>query len=90
MFEILLFDVWKGLDMVFVDLRHLFFGQLLLFMCMHGDFEIFGGLLLGGSHCVAELDLELREYSDLALFFLNAPYQCPTIVHSSLLRQLFF
>ena len=83
----LLFDVWEGLELVLVHLRNVFFGQLLLFMCMHGDFEIFGGLLLGGSSPGAELDLELREYSDLALFFLNAPYQCPTIVHSSLLRQ---
>ena len=41
-FEILLFDVWKGLDMVFVDLRHLFFGQLLFFIYIYiGDFEIF-------------------------------------------------
>ena len=57
----LLFDVWEGLDLVLVHLRHLFFGQLLLFMCMHGDFEIFGGLLLGGSDGQGELDLELRE-----------------------------
>ena len=59
-------------------------------MCMHGDFEIWGRLLLAGSYSESELDLELREYSDLALFFLNAPYQCPTIVHSSLVRQLIF
>ena len=70
----LLFDVWEGLELVLVHLRNLFFGQLLLFMCMHGDFEIFGGLLLGGSYSASELDLELREYSDLVLFFLNALY----------------
>ena len=58
----LLFDVWKCLDLVFVHLRNLFFGQLLLFMCMYGDFEIFWGVLLGGSSGVSELDLELREY----------------------------
>ena len=57
----LLFDVWEGLELVLVHLRNLLFGQLLLFMCMHGDFEIFGGLLLGGSYLQAELDLELRE-----------------------------
>ena len=57
----LLFDVWEGLELVLVHLRNLFFGQLLLFMCMHGDFEIFGGLLLGGSYSPGELDLELRE-----------------------------
>ena len=86
----LLFDVWECLDLVFVHLRNLFFGQLLLFMCMYGDFEVLGREHLEGSHSAAELDLELREYSDLALFFLNAPYQCPTIVHSSLVRQLIF
>ena len=80
----LLFDVWKGLEWVFVHLRHLFFGQVLLFMCMHGDFEIFGGLLLGGSSAGAELDLELRESMGLALFCLNALISCPDTVHSSL------
>ena len=85
-----LFDVWEGLELVLVHLRQLFFGQLLLFMCMYGDFEVLGREHLEGSHFEAELDLELREYSDLALFFLNAPYQCPTIVHSSLVRQLIF
>ena len=57
----LLFDVWEGLELVLVHLRNLFFGQLFLFMCMHGDFEVFGGLLLGGSYWRGELDLELRE-----------------------------
>ena len=47
-------------------------------------------VLLGGSSPGPDLDLKLGEYSDLALFFLNAPYQCPTIVHSSLIRQLIF
>ena len=80
----LLFDVWKCLDLVFVHLRNLSFGQVLLFMCMHGDFEIFGGLLLGGSSAAAELDLELRESMGLALFCLNALISCPDTVHSSL------
>ena len=80
----LLFDVWEGLELVLVHLRNLFFGQLLLFMCMHGDFEIFGGLLLGGSQCADELDLELRESMGLALFCLNALISCPDTVHSSL------
>ena len=80
----LLFDVWKGLEWVFVHLGNLFFGQVLLFMCMHGDFEIFGGLLLGGSSAGAELDLELRESMGLALFCLNALISCPDTVHSSL------
>ena len=73
----LLFDVWEGLELVLVHLRNLLFGQLLLFMCMHGDFEIFGGLLLGGSYLVAELDLKLRKYSDLILFCLNGLLSCP-------------
>ena len=67
-----LFDVWKGFQLVFVHLRQLFFGQVLIVRYMHGDFEIFGGLLLGGSYLVAELDLELRESMDLALFCLIA------------------
>ena len=57
----LLFDVWEGLELVLVHLRNLFFGQLLLFMCMHGDFEIWVRLLLEGTHLGGELDLELRE-----------------------------
>jgi len=80
----LLFDVWEGLQLVLVHLRHLFFGQLLLFMCMYGNFEIFGGLLLEGSYRLAELDLELRESMGLALFCLNALISCPDTVHSSL------
>ena len=83
----LLFDVWEGLELVLVHLRNLFFGQLFLFMCMYGDFEIFWGVLLGGSCPGSDLDLELREYSDLALSFLNALYQCPITVHSSFGRQ---
>ena len=47
-------------------------------------------VLLGGSCPGSDLDLELREYSDLALSFLNALYQCPITVHSSFGRQLFF
>ena len=80
----LLLDVWEGLELVLVHLRNLLFGQLLLFMCMHGDFEIFGGLLLGGSYYGSELDLELRESMGLALFCLNALISCPDTVHSSL------
>ena len=80
----LLFDVREGLELVFVHLRNLFFGQLLLFMCMYGDFEIFWGLLLGGSSAVPDLDLELRESMGLALFCLNALISCPDTVHSSL------
>ena len=57
----LLFDVWEGLELVLVHLRNLFFGQLLLFMCMYADFEIIWGVHLGGSYFVSELDLELRE-----------------------------
>ena len=72
----LLFDVWEGLELVLVHLRQLFSGQLFLFMCMYGDFEIFGGLLLGGSECASELDLELRESMGLALFCLNALISC--------------
>ena len=53
-------------------------------MCMYGDFEIFGGLLLGGSECGSELDLKLRESMGLALFCLNALISCPDTVHSSL------
>ena len=83
----LLFDVWEGLELVLVHLRNLFFGQLFLFMCMYGDFEIFWGVLLGGSYWEPDLDLELREYSDLALFFSNALISCTTTVHSSLIRQ---
>ena len=86
----LLFDVWEGLELVLVHLRNLFFGQLFLFMCMYGDFEIFRGVLLGGSCPGSDLDLELREYSDLALSFLNALYQCPITVHSSSGCQIFF
>ena len=67
-------DVWEGLELVLVHLRNLFFGQLLLFMCVYGDFEVLGREHLEGSHSAAELDLELREYSDLVLFFLNALY----------------
>merc|ERR1711951_120600 len=67
-FDILLFDVWKGLELVFVHLRQLFFGHLSLFICMYGDFGVLRRGLLGGSLSVPELDLELREYSDLALF----------------------
>ena len=80
----LLFDVWEGLELVLVHLRNLFFGQLLLFMCMYGDFEIFWGVLLGGSCAGTELDLELRESMGLALFCLNALISCPDTVHSSL------
>ena len=40
-FDMLLFDVWKGLELVFVHLRQLFFGHLSLFICMYGDFEFF-------------------------------------------------
>ena len=80
----LLFDVWEGLELVLVHLRHLFFGQLLLFMCMHGDFEIFLRELLAGSMVAAELDPELRESMGLALFCLIALCSCPDTVHSSL------
>ena len=79
----LLFDVREGLELVFVHLRNLFFGQLFLFMCMYGDFEIFWGVLLGGSYWEPELDLELREYSGLALFFLNALISCPNAMSKS-------
>ena len=37
---------------------------------------------------VSELDLKLREYSDLALFFLNAPISCPNTMQKSFLRQI--
>ena len=57
----LLFDVWEGLELVLVHLRNLFFGQLFLFMCMCGDFEVLGREHLEGSQCVDELDPELRE-----------------------------
>ena len=39
--DILLFDVWKGFELVFDHLRQLFFGHLSLFICMYGDFEFF-------------------------------------------------
>ena len=67
-FDILLFDVWKGFELVFDHLRQLFFGHLSLFICMYVDFGVLRRGLLGGSLSVPELDLELREYSDLALF----------------------
>ena len=67
----LLFDVWEGLELVLVHLRNLFFGQLLLFMCMHGDFEIFGGLLLGGSYEQGEMYMELRNSLSLGPFLLE-------------------
>ena len=42
-FDILLFDVWKGFELVFDHLRQLFFGHLSLFICMDGDLRFSGG-----------------------------------------------
>ena len=80
----LLFDVWEGLELFFGHLRNLFFGQLLLFMCMYAILRLFGGVHLGGSYFGSELDLELRESMGVALFCLNALISCPDTVHSSL------
>ena len=79
-----LLDVWEGLELVLVHLRNLLFGQLLLFMCMHGDFEVLGREHLERINEQAELDLELRGSMGLALFCLNALISCPDTVHSSL------
>ena len=36
------FDVWMSFELVFVDLRHLFFEQIFIFIYIYiGDFEIF-------------------------------------------------
>ena len=42
-FDILLFDVWKGFELVFDHLRQLFFGHLSLFICMHGNLRFSWG-----------------------------------------------
>ena len=54
-----------------------FFGQLLLFMCMHGNFEIFGREHLDGSLVGAELDLELRNFWSMVPFLLKCSTHIP-------------
>ena len=52
-------------------------------------FEIFWRELLGRSYWEPELDLELREYSDLALFCLNALISCANKMAQAFLHQSF-
>ena len=52
-------------------------------------FEIFREHL-GGSYLVAELDLDLREYSDLILFCLNGLLSCPDKMAQSFFYSLIF
>ena len=54
------FDVWRGLELIFVDLRQLFFGQQ-KFQRPNPLFSIFGQDLLDGISAVSDLDLKLRE-----------------------------
>ena len=84
-----LFDVWKCFELVSLHLRQLFFGQLLIAMYMYGDNEDFLGLLLGGSYLLDELDLELRQHSDLILFCLNGLLSYPDKMAQSFSLQSF-
>ena len=56
---------------------------------MYGDNEDFLGLLLGGSYLLDELDLELRQHSDLILFCLNGLLSYPDKMAQSFSFQSF-
>ena len=78
----------EGFRVGFCSFETTFFWSPFIVYMYVWRFEIFGGGLLGGSMVVSELDLKLREYSDLALFFLNAPISCPNTMQKSFLRQI--
>ena len=76
--------------MFFPYMETLFIEHFLFALYIWAILRFFGGKHLGGSSVGPEINLELRESMDLALFFLNALISCPERFQSIWGCQLIF